>query len=148
MSFSSDVDSFIDLADRRLKAVARQSVQELVDRAERTQPEGGRMRVDTGFLRASGGASLGSMPRGPDEPTRRRATGDKTSELYNRNESLTGRPLIVILSVWDQTQPLYYGWSANYARIRESKDGFMRLAAQNWDDIVASNARRARAVIK
>lgn len=106
------------------------------------------MRVDTGFLRASGGAALGQMPRGPAEATKRRAAGDKTSQLYDRNEALTGRPLIVILSVWDQTEPLYYGWSASYARIRESKDGFMRLAAQNWDDIVASNARRARAVIK
>lgn len=115
--------------DKRMKAAAQLSVQRVVERAERVEGEqGGRMRIDTGFLRASGGAALGTMPRGPA-----RNPGRKK---YPLGTTLTGMPLPVALAQWDFTKPLNYGWTANYALAREAKDKFVVGAAQLWPRIV------------
>ena len=43
---------------------------------------------------------------------------------------------------------VYVGWTANYARPREYRDGFLASAAQKWPDFVDKNAARARREIK
>ena len=45
-----------------LLVLARMSTQDLVDEAQTPVAKGGKMRVDTGFLRASGQMSLNGLP--------------------------------------------------------------------------------------
>jgi hypothetical protein len=134
MSFSRRIQSLTDDYERRMRAVFRQSVQDTVNRAQRTQAEGGRMRVDTGFLRASGGAKVGGMPAGPED-------ADDAAET---RVSQTGISIVSALAQWKPGDAVFWGWSANYARPREHIDGFQRGAAEKWDDIVRQNAQRAR----
>ncbi len=85
------------------------------------------MRVDTGFLRASGQASLTGLPSGPSDKSEAPGQFDYTFVLAQARLGGT----------------IWFGWTANYAIYREFQDGFMRSAAQNWQDIVAQVAREA-----
>jgi len=129
MSFDDDIKRNADRYKRRMRAVVQESTQRTVEMAQRVRGEGGRMRVDTGFLRASGGAALDNPPTGPTSND-----GEVTGQL-------TGQPLPVILATWKPGQDIYWGWTANYARIRESKDGFARGAAEKWPDTVRQVTR-------
>jgi hypothetical protein len=135
MSFADQVKRFTRDYQKRLERTARTAVQDLEGEITATRGEGGRLRVDTGFLRASLGWGLGSMPAGPTD-------GEGS---YSANDTLTGDPLPVALAKWDFSQPLYGGFSANYARPREYKDGFVRGGTEKWDTIVESAARRVKA---
>jgi len=131
---SQQVAAFKRKFQSRLRATAREAVQDTVATAQKTTGEGGHMRVDTGFLRASIQAAIGSMPTGAASNTK----GQKWPE---------GSDISTALLLWDPNQrtPLYIGWTANYARHREFEDGFMRLAVQRWDQTVNAAAKRVRA---
>ena len=138
MTFERDVKRLTDKYRKRLRATARTAVQDLEGEITATRGEGGRLRVDTGFLRASLGWNVGSLPSGPtDNPG-----GDIPADA-----TLTGVPLTVALAQWDLTQPILGGFTANYARPREAKDGFVRGGVEKWDTIVDSAAKRVRARI-
>ena len=134
MSFASDMNKHLGRYEKRIMAVTRASIQDVVNRAQEPTAKGGRMRVDTGFLRASGGAALNQMPSGPT------SADDAVS-----GGSQTGQPLAVALARMKPGDSLYWGWSANYARPREFKDGFARGAAEKWPEIVDSVANQAKA---
>jgi len=131
--FSKQVADFAEKYKKRLRATARESVQRTVAIAQQTRGEGGRMRVDTGFLRASIGAAIGQMPSGDSE-------GDGGLYAY------TGTAISADLLHWrpDQNQTLYVGWTANYARPREYQDGFMRGATELWSTTVEEVAAEVR----
>lgn len=95
------------------------------------------MRVDTGFLRASGQASLTGMPTGPG-----RGSPDGT---YPPD---TTSVIVTIANAKVGEDRIFFGWTANYARYRESRDAFLRLAVQKWDQIVSSNVAKAKARFK
>lgn len=139
MSFSRDIKQFTGKYQKRLEATAKTAVQNLRDEIQATQGEGGRLRVDTGFLRASFGWNVGSLPSGPSEND-----GERT---FGPSETVSGQPLAVALAQWDFSQPLYGGFTAEYARFREYRDGFMRGGTEKWDRIVDSAAKRAKARI-
>lgn len=126
-SFARQVSEHIDKYKRRTRAVAKQSVEDVVEVAQTPTAKGGRMRVDTGFLRSSGGAALGEPPKGPS------SQGDGGQ---------SGEPLPVALAKWDLNQPLYWGWTAEYASARELKDGFARGAAELFPRFVENHAKR------
>lgn len=120
--------------ERALNAVAKEAFQEVVDISQKPRAKGGPMRVDTGFLRASGQASLSGMPTGPSRPSDGFPPGaDDVSLVIGR--LVLGNTLV-------------FGWTANYARPREYIDGFLRLAVQQWPQIVARVAARVRARIR
>lgn len=98
--------------------------------------KGGRMRVDTGFLRASGRLSLNGMPGGP-------VRGDD-GKTYDYDESLT----VLQLGKAQLGDVIYFGWSASYAQYREAFDGFLATAVQQWPQIVARVTAQIRAQIK
>jgi hypothetical protein len=130
--FSRKVDKWVSKAEKRIRAVARTAVQDVVNDANTPRPAG-RMRVDTGFLRASIAAALGRMPSGE-----RQNPGD-TAVPYNE-----GAVSAVLLRWQPGKDDLYVGWTANYARPREYRDGFLRGATEKWDEYVDSAAKRAR----
>lgn len=131
-SFSATVDAFVQETNKRLLALQRESLQRVVDDAQTPVAKGGRMRVDTGFLRASGQASLNGMPSGPDIKPKeaiKHQFDDGTKPIGN---------LTLVLSEMQLGATFFFGWTANYARYREAYDAFLYGAIQKWPQIVNS----------
>ena len=133
-SFQQQVANYTKKYEKQLRATAREAVQETVAIAQTPRGAGGRMRVDTGFLRASIVAGLGRMPSGP------------TQAIEDAAYNYTGTAVAAALLRWDPNtgQTFFAGWSANYARPREFRDGFLRGATEQWPKTVDSAAKRVR----
>lgn len=127
------IESFEENAFR----VYKRSIQDVVIDASKTVNEGGKMRVDTGFLRSSGTASVNSIPHGPDKG-RARQPGE-TGVLSEYSKPDIGGMLQNILINLKPTDTFYFGWSARYAYFRELYDGFLESACQRWKDFVEKN---------
>lgn len=118
-NFANQVAAFAEKARRRQTGIFRASAQALAEMANVPRAQGGNMPVDTGFLRNSLAASSSGMP----------ATG-------------AAPPQVVLLSL-QAGATIYIGWTANYAIYMEYRYGFARLAAQNWNSIVARATQEA-----
>lgn len=129
-----NLDPWVTKVKSRIEAVNRQSIQDTVDAAQLPTAKGGNMRIDTGFLRASGTASNSGMPSGP-------VRGDANVPNYYSPDSAA---VEITIAKTDVGTPFFFGWTAAYARFREYKDGFLRLAAQKWPQTVKANIRKAK----
>jgi hypothetical protein len=136
--FQADIEDFVTTSEKRMIALMRASIQDVVLNAQQPVGKGGRMRVDTGFLRASGQSSLNGMPSGP---TRGELTAPGSYE-FNPNT------VQVTLGNMQIGVTFHFGWTANYARYRELYDGFLEGSLQNWGRIVAFNTDDMRQRIK
>ena len=131
-TFSAKVDDWASKSEARVDAVRRESVQRLVAIAQTPVAKGGNMPVDTGFLRSSLMASTATMPR--------------VGEGAQGSES----QITLAIANWDAGQPLYLGYTANYAaHVHWGTRGraarlWVTLAAQRWKQIVAEVARELR----
>ena len=132
-TFSAQVSAAIAKYEKRLNAVFTKSAEELVEEVLRPVDQGGRMRVDTGFLRSSLQASTSTMPMIMADAR----PGD--GQTYQPDD---GAIAAVILGA-QIGQTLYFGFTAAYARPREYHDAFVRGAAQQWEAIVRRNSGRA-----
>ncbi len=94
-----------------------------------------RTRRDTGFLRASWLASTASMPL-----IDRNARPEKGA-LYQDNDS----QIALVIAGATLGQPIFFGFTAGYADIREYHDGMVRLEAQRWGAIVSEVVAEAKA---
>jgi hypothetical protein len=140
--FDQQVRDFRRKYNARMRVIARTAVQDTISQAQRTMPEGGRMRIDTGFLRASIQAALGTMPRGPS--TNDGGYGGKRK--YALGQQVAGEPVPVTLLKWEPGKDvLYVGWTASYARPREYHDGFLRGAVAKWKTNVKVAAKKVGA---
>lgn len=139
-AFVAQIENIVTNTEAKLLAVFRESFQRTIDIAQTPQGKGGRMRVDTGFLRASGAASLSGMPSGPS----RNETGASVASPDRFRDEASVAVSIANLSIGET---IYFGWTADYARYREYEDGFMRLAAQRWqstvNEVIAEANRRS-----
>ncbi|WP_234852703.1 hypothetical protein [Pseudoxanthomonas winnipegensis] len=148
MKFSRQVNAWAEKAKLRQLVVFRESSQELLLQANVAAGKGGRMPVDTGFLRNSIAASKEGVPMGQGRPRK----GVKYSEPVNGDPSLVFATLQIGDKVWA-------GWTAVYAaRIEhgfigedsagrtyaQSGRGFFRAAAQRWDQIVDEATTKAK----
>lgn len=129
-NFEAQVSDIVRRSKIKLDAVIKGSLQDLVNEAQTPVGKGGKMRVDTGFLRASGQMSLTGMPTGPSR-------GDETETYAPSEENVT-----LTLAGLEIGNTAYFGWTAAYAAARESKDGFLESALQNWQKIVDANCRK------
>lgn len=135
-TFSAKVAAMTKKYQMQMRVVAKESAQKTVSMAQRIDEEGGTMRVDTGFLRASLAADFGKMPSGTSE------------NPYTEKNSVTfeGQAIAAAIIRWNPgVETLFVGWTANYARPREYRDGFLRLAVQQWDQTVKLAAIRVKA---
>ena len=135
--FAEQAKNRTEVYKRRFRAASRKAIELTVNDMMTLRDYGGRMRKDTGFLVNSAGAGIDQIPTGPSESP----GGTVTSQL-------TGEPLAVALLKWQPGQTFYWGFTANYARYRESEDGFVRGAAENWPQHVKTAAADAKARIK
>lgn len=124
-TFSAQVDAFVLKSKARMTAVFRESVQRVSEEANTTIHEGGKLPIDTGFLRSSYSVSLSGMPFGLGEPPDRDAR-------YRYDQSHVD----LVISDADIGDVIYGGWTARYAQVQEERNGFMRSAVQNWQSIV------------
>ena len=132
--FTRKTLSFAERASLRITAVHRTAALEVANRANRPRAKGGRMRVDTGFLRASIAAAVGRMPTGEAKNPYKQANAVQVNE----------GALAAVLLTWQPRQELYIGWTASYAVPREARDGFLAGAVEQWDEIVEKAVKRVR----
>lgn len=136
LSFSAAVAQWADKVEGAVEAVFKESVQEVIEEMQTPVGQGGRMRVDTGFLRASLLASSTSMPTiiASAKPIE---GGTYTADFSQIEAVIAGA---------DIGDTLYFGYTASYAGHREygsngqPADAFVRMAAQNWPIIVDRKA--------
>lgn len=136
-SFDKQIKEYSEEYRKRMKRVFGESVQELSIEANRPVGKGGLMRVDTGFLRSSLKGKRNSMPSGPTEP--------EQGKEYNKTQAIDSAQQESIASEllrWQAGEKFYLGWSAEYARFREYKDGFMKTAAGKWNAIVKKAVKK------
>ena len=135
-NFKSEFDKYIRETEDKLLAVVKMSIQDVVEEAQTPVAKGGKMRVDTGFLRASGVADINKLPVGPKEGEKRKA--GQTGVIYEWDMSSSLQDKLVKLNLGDT---LYFGWSARYALYRELYDGFLKSACDNWSSYVSKNIK-------
>jgi len=126
-TFTAQIKAFADRTEEKIEAVIKQSAQEVFSIAQTPKAQGGRMPVDTGFLRNSLIASLNGSTVGGG------------ADAY-----------VMAVAGAEIGDTIFAGWTANYARFMEygtSKtpaNFYMLNAAQQWQAIVARNAELVR----
>lgn len=131
--FSAQVSTWARKSERRMTAIFRESVQRTINDAQTPVAKGGRMPVDTGFLRNSMTASLSGLPVGPSV----RGEGQ-------------GNPDDVVLVIAGAKigDIIWAGWAAEYSPFMESRYGFREAAVQKWPSTVRNVTRDLRARIR
>lgn len=131
--FMAEIDAWSRQTEQRMTAVFRQSAQTVAETVKMTRDRGGHMRVKTGFLRASLMASTSQMPGiNPMAEPAENAPDNSYAEDGN---------VTLVIAGADPGETVYLGFTANYARPREYQDGFVRLTAQQWPQIVEASAK-------
>lgn len=136
MGFSDDVRTATEKYRKRLAYTAKTATLDVCNEARLSGPsvanpdggKGGRMPIDTGNLRNSMVAAIGSIPSGP-------TTG---------NENKQGDEVASQLVRWNPGTSLFYaGFTPKYARAMEYRYGFFRGAVLNWHLYVKKAADEA-----
>lgn len=141
LSFSAAVSEWVKKSERRMELVFKESTQRLVSEMQTPVGQGGNMPIDTGFLRNSVQATTEAPV--PINPAARpiKPPGHKSGDvIYPYKE---GDVSLTILSA-RLGQTIYVTYTAAYARVQESRRGFVRLAAQRWQKIVKDVSAEAR----
>jgi hypothetical protein len=139
-SFSAQIQEWARKVQGATESVFKESAQEVVAEMQKPRGEGGRMRVDTGFLRASLMASTAALPN--INPGNRPVPGQ--SYPYNAG------PIEAVIAGSDLGDTIYFGYTAAYAGHREfgargqAPDAFVRTAAQRWQAIVDAKTNELR----
>ena len=134
--FQAQVEQWVRDSEELTLVVMQTAAQEMAISANTPTAQGGRLRVDTGFLRNSINARVGSLPTGPNI----------APEGFN-DRDWNPSSLATVINSWRLGQTLYIGWTANYAGYRENNDFFARTAAQSWPEFVNDAANRLRGSI-
>lgn len=137
-SFTGVVTAWVAQTKARQIAVRNESAQRVVEIMQTPVAAGGRMRVDTGFLRASLVAINGdALPSQVIHPGGQSYTYD-------------GGQTSLVIAGADLTDTLTFVYTANYARPREygargqPGDRFVGLAAQQWQRVVTEVVAEAQ----
>lgn len=126
-TFTAQIKAFTERTKEKLETVVKQSAQEVFSIAQTPKAQGGRMPVDTGFLRNSLIAELNGAAVGGG------------ADAY-----------VLAVAGMDLGDTIFAGWTASYARHMEygtsktPSNFYMLSAAQQWQAIVARNAELVR----
>lgn len=136
--FHAQVRDFVAKSARLADAILRESVQRTVEQAQEPVGAGGKMPIDTGFLRASFSYSFDGLPFGASVNTFPSGTQVFKGDVnHGTLLSLSVNPILGKSIIWG-------GWTANYARHIEQRYGFLRSAAQNWSITVTTVVKEVR----
>lgn len=141
-NFNVIMDKFVADSKEKMLAVVKNSIKEVVQDAQMPLSKGGKIHVDTGFLRSSGQAQLNQVPSGQTEGRKRNENEKGVLPEYavpdNADYIL---PTLAKMKIGDT---FYFGWTARYASVREIYDGFMESAVMKWKEIVDNQIRRLK----
>lgn len=140
--FNAAIDRIVAKTQENMLTVVKNSVQELVQDAQTPVAKGGKMPVDTGFLRFSATAALNHVPSG-ETLGRDRLSGEEgvlPDYAIDDNASYITDTLVK-MKIGDV---FHFGWTAIYARRQEIYNGFMESAVMNWQKIVDNQVRRLK----
>jgi hypothetical protein len=142
--FAAQVADWVNEVEGAAEAIFKESVQELVATAQSRVP------VDTGYMKNSLLGSTAMMP--PIDP--------KAAPVAGSAHPYTGTEISAVISGLELGQTLWLGYTAAYAarleygfngidslgRVYNQKPlGFVRLAAQDWTNIVQRQSQRLSA---
>tara|TARA_R110000851_G_scaffold66998_4_gene151134 strand:- start:1519 stop:1953 length:435 start_codon:yes stop_codon:yes gene_type:complete len=138
-NFETVIDTFVIDTEAKILGVTRRSIFDMIEDVQTPTQQGGRMRVDTGFLRISGLASLNSLPAGLGKGRKRAKNEVGVLDEYSGN---VGEQVNITLGKMEIGDAFYFGWTANYAVYREAFDGFLETGLQKWQSYVDENVRK------
>ena len=127
-SYSAQISAWVKKVERRQVAVFRESAQRVIQIAQDGVP------VRTGFLRSSDVVTLGSQ----DLPVT--FNSDAAGTYTGAGEQFSA--VIANASIRDTISSIY---TANYAPYVDANRGFVRLAVQQWPQIVSQVCIEAEA---
>lgn len=139
-SFTATIEDWVKETEARMLAVTRDSLNVMINDMQQRDSDGGLMRVDTGFLRLTGKAALNTIPSGPSQKPKDAPVGQYTG-VY---DTWDGQTLLAVLMDMKLGDTFYWGWTAAYAPVRETYDGFMDRPMQNWQGYIDSSTNRLR----
>lgn len=130
------LEQWAERTQKRIESVTKTAISSFARDANKPTAQGGRMRVDTGFLRNSQAAKIGSLPVGPSEGPRITKNGIEWRDAL-------GSPNVdAELLTWKMDQPFFIGWTANYAKYREAHDGFLEAELMRWSEHIQNAIRQ------
>ena len=130
-TFSAQVADWVRKSEKLTEAVFKESSQRVVNEMQKVQGEGGRMPVDTGFLRASLVPSINAS-----SVTLRENPGSFTQS----DDSIVALK-IAGLEIGDTFYAVYaaeYAAAVNYGAQNRDAAGFLEGATAQWSAIVNS----------
>lgn len=143
--FTAQIDKIVENTKEKMLNVVKDSIQEVIFDAQKHVNDGGKMRVDTGFLRSSGVASLNSIPSGESKGRKRRKNEEGVLPEYMTDKKglkgVTVEDALIKMKIGDT---FYFGWTAKYAKYRETYDGFLDSALQKWKETVDHFVRKVK----
>lgn len=146
LSFSAQVDAWVKQVKTRELAVFKESAQRVISEMQTPVKAGGRMPVDTGFLRASLQATIGT-PSSADPGTPRKRQNGEEGVIF----PLDAGQVALVIADAKLGDTIYATYGAAYARrleygfvgedslgrsYNQAGKGFVRSAAQKWPQIV------------
>lgn len=136
--FDKVIESFVGKAEAEMLNISRDAIQEVIEEAQTPVAKGGKMRVDTGFLRSSGVSALNKLPTGPGKGRKRGGNDPQIGVLpeYKMNSEGFDSGILPNLAKMKLGDKFFFGWTARYASVREVYDGFLVSATDKWNEIV------------
>lgn len=134
LDFMSTVDAWVQKTEKRMTAVFRESTQRVTEIMINGVP------VDTGFARASVQASLSEMP-----PVIEGSRGQE-----GQSYPLDFGQITTTIASAELGDTIHVGFTASYAPYLEfghsdqAPNGFVRIAAEQWPQIVAEVTAEAK----
>jgi len=120
------IDQWTAKSQARLEAVWKTAAQDIAREVQTPRAKGGKLPVDTAFMRNSFAADINSTPGG------------------NGNSPYSAGPISIVIGRAKIGDRVVFGWGANYAIYMEARYGFLRGAAQNWQQIVDKAAKKVQ----
>lgn len=142
-TFNKKIDNICVSMNEKMLLVIKNAIRKVVIEAQTPIKKGGKMHVDTGFLRWSGTASLNELPYGETEGRQRGKSETGVLPEYRVSDD-GGKMLNTVLAQMKLGDTFYFGWTARYAKYREIYDGFMRSAVMNFQKHINDESRRLK----
>ena len=120
------IAEWVAKSQARLEAVWKTAAQDIAREVQTPRAKGGRMPVDTSFLRNSFSADVNKVPSG------------------NGNSAYTSGPISIVINRAKIGDQVVFGWGAQYSIYMEARYSFLRSAAQNWQQIVDKSAQKVK----
>ena len=120
------IAEWVAKSEARLDAVWKTAAQDIAREMQTPSAKGGKMRVDTSYLRNSFSADINKTPSG------------------NGNSAYTSGPISIVINRAKIGDSVVFGWNTNYAVYMEARYSFVRHAAQNWQQIVNKAAKKVK----